>query len=282
MLLALHLLQAALPAPAWSRPPVRFAESALSESSAMLVSPAHPGVLWSLNDSGNPSELFATDTAGHALGRVKVLGSTNKDWEALAAGPCPRGTGRCLYIGDIGDNERRRPFITIYRVPEPDPGHDSTVSVLDSLRIAYPDSARDAESMAVDVRGDLWIVSKELIREPRIYRVPAAAWRARGTAHASLAGVLPIPSDAGIDHWTTDASWMDDGRALAVRTYGGLWKVPFTDGHPDVTHTRFLCTLAGLGVQGEGLAWLGGDLFVLSSEKLFGSPASVALVRCPG
>jgi hypothetical protein len=282
MLLALHLLQVALPAPAWSRPPVRFAEPRLAESSALVVSPAHAGVLWSLNDSDNPAELFATDTAGRALGRVTVRGAADRDWEALAAGPCPRGTAQCLYIGDIGDNERKHPFLTIYRLPEPDPARDSTVTVLDTLRVAYPDSARDAESMAVDARGDLWIVSKELIRAPRIYHVPAAAWRAGVVAKASLVGILPIPSEAGIDHWTTDASWMDDGRALAVRTYGGLWKLPFPGGRPDVTRTRPLCSLAGFGVQGEGLAWLGGDLFAVSSEKLFGSPASVALVRCPG
>jgi len=282
MLLALHLLQVTLPAPAWSRAPVRIAESALTESSALAVSPAHPGVLWSLNDSGNPTELFATDTAGRTLGRVAIPGVTNYDWEALATGPCPQGTAHCLYIGDIGDNERVRPYLVIYRLAEPDPARDTVTRVLDSLRVTYPDSARDAEAMAVDARGDLWIVSKELIRAPRIYHVPASAWRAGGSAKATLAAILPIPSGSGIDHWTTDAAWMDDGRALAVRTYSGLWKVPFADGRPVPAGTRPLCSLAGLGVQGEGLAWLGGDLFVVSSEKLFGSPASVALARCPG
>jgi hypothetical protein len=282
MLLALHLLQVTLPAPAWSRAPVPFAEPRLAESSALAVSPAHPGVLWSLNDSDNPTELFATDTAGRTLGRVTVRGAANRDWEALVTGPCPRGTARCLYIGDIGDNERKHRYITIYRMGEPDPTRDTLVAVLDSLRIAYPDSARDAEAMAIDARGDLWIVSKELIRAPRIYRVPAAAWRSGAVAKAMLIGILPIPSESGIDHWTTDAAWTDDGRALAVRTYGGLWKVPFPEGRPDLARTRPLCSLAGFGVQGEGLAWLGGDLYALSSEKLFGSPASVALVRCPG
>ena len=39
---------------------------------------------------------------------------------------------------------------------------------------------------------------------------------------------------------------------------------------------------ACLGLMEPTACGLGGDLFAVSSEKLFGSPASVALVRCPG
>lgn len=282
MLATLVLLQVTLPAPTSSRAPVPLAEPKLSETSALAPSPTRPGLLWTLNDSGNPPVLFATDTAGTARGEVAVPAATNRDWEALAFGPCPaRTTARvCLYIGDIGDNERVHSYSVIYRVTEPDPTVDSVVPVLDSLRFHYADGPRDAEAMAVDARGDLWIVSKELVREPRIYRVRASAWGSRGEATATFVASLPIPSPSGIEHWTTDASWLAGQGALAVRTYGGLWKVPFKDGMPVARETTPLCSLAGLGPQGEGLAWLGGDLFALTSEKLFRFAASIALVRC--
>lgn len=276
------LLQTALPAPTWVRSPLPL-PSGLGESSALYASTARPGVLWTLNDGDNPAELFAIDTAGKLLGRVPVTGARNYDWEALAGGPCSAGgRGACLYIGDIGDNSRLRAAITIYRVREPDPAHDTGVAVLDSLRVVYPDGPRDAESMVVDRRGDLWILSKERLREPRLYRIPAAAWRARRTARARFQGTLPIPSASGVEHWTTDASWSADGRTLMVRTYGGLWRVPFDRGLPHVRGTTLVCGLAGLGPQGEGLAALGGDLYAISSERLMGTPASIALVRCGG
>jgi len=284
MLATLFLLQVALPAPSASRAPVALAQEQLSETSALAPSRDHAGLLWTLNDSGNPEELFATDTAGRSLGRVRVEGAKNRDWEALAFGPCPAPRSPaghpCLYIGDIGDNERLYPFIVIYRLPEPDPARDSVVRVLDSLHIRYADGPRDAESMAVDARGDLWIVTKELLRGPRIYRVRSSAWSSRRVATAEFIATLPIPSASGIEHWTTDASWMAGESALAVRTYGGLWKVPFRGGVPVARETRPLCSLAGLGPQGEGLAWLGADLFALTSEKLFGNRASIALARC--
>ena len=292
MLATLLFLQVTLPAPLWSRPPIPLTDSRLLETSALVPSPTRSGLFWTLNDSGNPAELFATDTAGRALGRVTVRGAENRDWEALAVGRCPRkgaarpasrpvtGRAHCLYIGDIGDNSSVRPLVVIYRVAEPDAERDTAVSIIDSLRVVYPDGPRDAESMVVDTRGDLWIVSKERLRSPRVYRVPAHAWRAGRLVTATYAATLPIPSGAGVEQWTTDASWIDGGTALAVRTYGALWKVPFLRGRPVPARSKVLCSLAGLGPQGEGVAWIAGDLYALTSEKLFGTEASIALVRC--
>ena len=284
MLALLLLLQTTLPAPAWVRPPLPL-PGGLAESSALVASPARTGVLWTLNDSDNPADLFAIDTAGRQLGWAHVTGARNADWEALASGPCParRRTGprdTCLYIGDIGDNSRVRSHVTVYRVAEPDPARDSVAPVLDSLRFVYPDGARDAESMVVARDGDLWVVSKERLRPPRLYRIPATAWRSRGIVTARSYGSLPIPSDAGVEQWTTDATWSADGRALIIRTYGALWRLPFVGGEPQPRHTSALCSVVGLGPQGEGVAALGPGLYGLTSERLMGTPASIALARC--
>ena len=290
MIAALLLLQVAIPDPRWSRPPVALAAPTLTETSALVVSPRYPGVLWTLNDSDNPPELFATDTAGRALGKVLVLGAKNVDWEAMAQGPCTTTGGgqvrvrpaRCLYIGDIGDNSRVRSYVTIYRVAEPRPGIDTTVAILDSLHLVYPDGPRDAESLVVDDAGTLWIISKELIRSPRIYRLAPGAWGGGRARRMTFVDSLPIPSASGIEFWATDATWIGAADTLVVRTYGVLWTVPFAGGRPVIAATKARCRLAGLGPQGEGVAWLGGDLFALTSEKLFRSPASIAMVRCPG
>ena len=49
----------------------------------------------------------------------RVAQAENKDWEDIAA--FKTATGECfLYIGDIGDNERKRGELKIYRVKEPE------------------------------------------------------------------------------------------------------------------------------------------------------------------
>src|SRR5687767_2251902 len=76
---------------------------ALPEASGVALSRRSPGLLWSHNDSGEPM-VFAVDTAGVAKGRVRVAGARVTDWEDISVGPCAQGS--CLYIADIGDNNR--------------------------------------------------------------------------------------------------------------------------------------------------------------------------------
>src|SRR3954465_5904713 len=60
----------------------------LRESSALAMSASRPGVLYTINDSGNEPILFALDTTGSDRGAWRVKKSTNVDWEALAIGAC--------------------------------------------------------------------------------------------------------------------------------------------------------------------------------------------------
>src|SRR5881409_2635287 len=91
-----------------------FQSPRLIESSGVAVSHAHPGVLWSHNDSGDGPYLYATDTTGADRGRVLVSGAENEDWEAMALGPCPMRPGTCVYLADTGDNLERRTVVTVY------------------------------------------------------------------------------------------------------------------------------------------------------------------------
>src|SRR5687768_5106604 len=99
----------------------------LSEASGLAISRRAPGRLWTHNDSGEPV-VVALDARGSVTGRVRLTGAAVEDWEAIAVGPC--GTGSCLHVGDIGDNEAKRKRITIYRLPEPE-GASGTETVAD-------------------------------------------------------------------------------------------------------------------------------------------------------
>ena len=93
------------------------------------MSRAHPGVLWTDNDSGERAYVYATDLTGADRGFVRIDGARAVDWEDIALGPCPTRKGPCLYLADTGDNDRTRKSVIIYAVPEPDPpGRRSTRS----------------------------------------------------------------------------------------------------------------------------------------------------------
>jgi len=258
----------------------RFEENRLRESSGVAVSRTQPGVLWTHNDSGNPAELFATDTAGRLLGIWSVAGATNADWEDLALGPCPVGT--CLYIGEIGDNSETRPGVRLYRVPEPRVGDSAaSTATAEALSFRYPDRPRDVEALFVDGNGDAWLVSKGRSDGVFLYRIKAAAWEGDSTV-ADLIGPLPIPPRRSSSHLVTGGAVSPDGRTVVVRTYTELFLFRWNaDGHLVPAPEPNRCDISGLGEpQGEAVAWFDDTTLVLTSEADGRLRGPIHLVRC--
>lgn len=252
-----------------------FADTTLDESSGIAASRQHPGILWTIEDSGAEPLLHATDTTGADLGAWTVTGAVNRDWEAVTLGPCPGG--RCLYIGDIGDNNATRRQVEVYRVPEPDPsGRRRTTTRAVQLTVTYPGGPRDAESLVMLPDTSLLIISKSASGS-RVYRVPASAWHGTRPVRAAEMGTLSIPT-GGLTSLVTDAAVSPDGTRLAVRTYTAIYFYRIIPG-PALAEDG-ACGIFGVEPQGEGVTWLDPERLVTSWESNFGIPGGLALVRC--
>jgi hypothetical protein len=256
----------------------------LIESSGVIPSRTLPGVLFSINDSGNEPLVFATDTGGHALGAWPVPGTRNRDWEAITTGPCPAGT--CLFLGDLGDNRESRSRVIVYRVREPSRGELRGGSprpapvTPDSAIIRYADGPRDAEAMWAGAGGELFIVTKGRHGGIGVYRVPASAFGAGVTVSLPREQTLAIVPDQRIGRWVTDAALSPDGHRVVVRTYTELFFFEVRDGHLGALASQ--CNVAGLERQGEGVAWLDDRRLVLTSEAQGGVPGTLHVVTCDG
>ena len=110
----------------------------LRESSGIAVSRTQPGVIWSHNDSGDGPTLYAIDMSGTLLARIAVSNAMARDWEEIAAGPCPmaatvsagQAQASCRFVADTGDNDQVRREVSIYVVVEPTVGgSDSALTV---------------------------------------------------------------------------------------------------------------------------------------------------------
>lgn len=260
-----------------------FENPKLSESSGVAVSRRYPGVLWTLNDSGNSAWLFATDTLGRDRGAFAVTGATNVDWEAITIGPC--GSSDCLYIGDTGDNHERRSSVRLYRVAEPAPdtagGEIRPTAPTERLEVRYPDGPHDVEALYVDQSGDCYLITKGTTRGAGLYRIPASAWKV-GHALAKPLGGLAIQTGWLGGMLVTDAALAPGGQRVAVRTYRSVFlfhrspdgRLTPESGHP-------VCSVAKLELQGEGVAWLDQQTLVLTSEGAVGYPGTVSVAQCP-
>jgi len=173
-------LPACKSSPAQAVTPV-LEDDRLNESSGIAASAAHTGIYYVHNDSGDTSRFFAIDAQGKLKGVYYFDGDHSlsalgvKDCEDIAVGTGPEAGASYVYIGDIGDNNAVRKYITIYRIKEPAlPSSAATPAntIAGALYLKYPDGPRDAETLMADpVEKLLYIVSK---REDsvRIYTTP--------------------------------------------------------------------------------------------------------------
>lgn len=90
----------------------------LDESSGLAASTKHPGIAYTINDSGHAAEVFAVRiSTGAVVGVTRVPGAKWRDTEALALAD---GT---LWIADSGDNYRKRDDLALYAIDEPGVGN---------------------------------------------------------------------------------------------------------------------------------------------------------------
>jgi hypothetical protein len=202
----------------------------LNEISGLVLSEKNASTVWLNNDSGESARVFAVSPNGTLQGSYPLEGATAIDWEDIAIGPGPEALTSYLYVGDIGDNAAVRPSIVVYRFPEPFVVGDGVAhpqADVDALTFTYPDGPHDAEALMVDPRsGAIYIIVKELAGGPAgVYRARANL-KAGSTTVLTKVGEIALPR-VPMASAVTAADISRDGRAIGVRTYGGvrLWEL---------------------------------------------------------
>ena len=235
-------------------PAVRVGElpPQLQEASGIAASRAHPGRLYHINDSGDAGRFYVTSVDGTGLQIVQIAGFRPIDTEAMSLGPCPaRANHSCLYIADIGDNNRRRKTIEIVAVDEMG-AFPQAVKPAARLTLRYPDGPHDAESMAVHPDGTLFILTKE--RPARLFKAGLH------TAQPTLEAVTAL----AVGHPPTDMAISDDGKRLIVLTYQDAVEFAMDFKAQNRIAIQFL-------QQQETIAYLpGSGSFVYTTERTIG------------
>lgn len=230
----------------------QFTNREIDESSGLARSTTHPGVFWTVNDSGNPPVLYAFELSGKSVGQVTLQGAHNDDWEALAYEP---GT---LYIGDIGDNGSRRKEVKLWSVAEPDPERTQEVAGR-CLRVRYPDGPHNAEAMfAWD--GWLYVAIKQFGTAPiGVYRANTSWSTSRRHTFQNVLRLTP-------GEMITGGDISADGTRIALTGYRHVF-VYIGQGKPEsILSTRPHKLALGRAGQVEALAFDGLDL-VLTNEQ---------------
>lgn len=209
----------------------RIGSPEITESSGLVASRCQENVLWTHNDSGDNAFIYAINKKGEKLGTWKVAGAKNKDWEDLAI--TKDKTGKCfLYIGDIGDNERKRSELTIYRIREPKVSAESKSSGkknplltenAEAIGFSYPELRRDAETLLVHpVTNDIYILTKRLGGASEVFRLKNDFDTVKANALEKIAE-LSVPSLP--DGFLTGGEISPDGKSVVICDYFNAYEI---------------------------------------------------------
>lgn len=261
----------------------------IKESSGIAASRRDAKVLWTHNDSGDGPFVYAFDRAGKHLGTWRLAGADAQDWEDMAIGPGPIKAQSYLYLGDIGDNSRKRDHIVVYRVQEPSiDSKDSSstnqnpinTSTADVIRLKYPDGPRDAETLMVHPStGDLYVVSKQRGAAAGVYKLKAPFPKS-GAATLERVGEVRFPNI--FMGFLTGGDISPDGRRVILCDYLGACELSLPAGRnvpfDEIWKQPVVSVEIGKRRQGEAICYRSDGLALLATSE--GSPCPlIEIVR---
>ncbi len=211
-------------------------EKDITESSGLARSSLFADAFWTMNDSGNGTDLFLFDSKGKSLARCELKGARNIDWEAMSV--WQSNGQRFIVVADTGDNLRQRTEYRIYFAKEPGVKADQKDLYKKKLsavgvKFQFSGGAMNCEAMGIPPgSNDVYFVEKQfaetkVTHRPAIFRLqlPAAelaaklslkrkhrAGRLPELYHALKVAEFPV-------YGVTGMAFSPDGNRAIIRNY---------------------------------------------------------------
>ncbi|CAN5321688.1 hypothetical protein BH20ACI1_BH20ACI1_20480 [soil metagenome] len=254
----------------------------ITESSGIAASRCNKNVLWTHNDSGDGAFIFAINEKGEKLGTWKVFGAKNKDWEDIAAF-YDKQTGKCfLYIGDIGNNERLRSEMTVYRVAEPQVSaadktsnakNPSVTENAEAIKFEYPDMRHDAETLMVHpTTGDIYILTKRLSGAAGVYKLTANYSLEKTNKPEKIAdfSVPAVPNG-----FLTGGDISPDGKRVIICDYFSAYEIVLSENaknFDEIWKQKPVIVELGEREQGEAVSYSTDEKSIFATSERKNSP----------
>ncbi len=222
----------------WSGPEVigSLDSKLINESSGIAISKKFQNRMYHINDSGSGAFFYITDLHGSQTKKISINNFKPYDMEDAAIGKC--GDSSCLYIADIGDNRKKRDYLSILAIKEKRFFKDGA-NPLFQLKLRYPNIKYDAESFVVHPDGSLYLLTKIVDDENRrampavLFKVEASEVEKsieKGEHSVVLKEVatLDLPYQLyNYNLWGRIPTAMDlsqDGKTLVILTYSAVFE----------------------------------------------------------
>ncbi len=198
----------------------------INESSALEKSKIRDDVYWTLNDSGDHARIFPFNANGEVYyplwdslnAGISIPNAVNIDWESMTT-----DNDGNLVIGACGNNMNMRRDLALYIFKEPYPTQTSKTRALKTIPFYYPDQTNfppekrnfDCEAIFSAFGKYYFLTKHRSDYHTTLYRMDQM--------NLDKENALTKLAEFDIQGMVTGADASDDGKMLAILTYGNVW-----------------------------------------------------------
>ncbi|MBU2927752.1 hypothetical protein [Winogradskyella psychrotolerans] len=168
-------------------------------------------IIWVIQDAGNDNNLIGLDNNGNIVRNVYISNAKNKDWEDLTSD----NQGH-IYIGDFGNNNKKRKTFKIYKVNDNDLNARSAVAEVIEFSLPKHQKSEDFESFFI-YNNCFYIFSKE--------NKKFVVLKVKNSVGTQVAEVHSEYKLKGKNNKITSADISEDGETVILLNHDKLWKI---------------------------------------------------------
>ncbi|NND11778.1 MAG: hypothetical protein EX254_01225 [Flavobacteriaceae bacterium] len=168
-------------------------------------------LIWVIEDSGNKNVLYGLNQKGKITQEIKISNARNEDWEDLTADKDGN-----IYIGDFGNNTRRRNVFAIYKVNRANLSEASINAEVISFELPPKLKREDFEAFFIH-DNNFYILGKDP-RKSIMIKVPNKI----GDHTAELVSEFNLK---GKHNSVTSADISNDGKTIVLLNHDKVWKL---------------------------------------------------------
>lgn len=222
------------------------------------------GNFWTHNDGQDGPNLLKIDIAtGEVNRKLKLPDASNKDWEDITSDE------KYLYIGDIGNNNKSRKKLTIYKVEIATMEIEGSQPYVQLIQFVYPGKkegkTKNYNSEAIFVKdGLLYVITKENSGKAKIYSLNTVDRDQRGQ----------LVSEIELSGAVTGATFDKNSNNLYIIGYNKITEQiyhPFlgiVDNFLSPSQSIKECTISESG-QMEGITVSQGNIIIVSETTKY-------------
>ncbi|MCF7561246.1 hypothetical protein L3X39_11415 [Sabulilitoribacter multivorans] len=225
--------------------------SDLEEASALEIV-KRSNLLWTIEDAGNKNNLYGLDLNGKIVKDIDISNVKNEDWEDLTSDALGN-----IYIGDFGNNNKKRENFSIYKVSNLTQVKDDTTAEIINFKLPKDVKSEDFEAFFL-LDNAFYIFSKEN-KTSLLLKVP-------NTIGNHVAELVTDFNLDGKHNKITSAAVSANGEIVVLLNHDKLWKL--TNFKPDAFFKGKVEELKfNHSSQKEGICFKNDSVVYISDER---------------